>query len=274
MIKKSKTDKSQKSRKKTKQEDIVVEPHKNASKPFFLIIIVAIILIAAVVVLVQYFINGGKKANTPNNSSQIEQTSQKQPISDLKDLKKRVGQLIEINNDEEPTIATVNDPEILKQSQPDFYKNAEIGDRLLVWSDKAVLYSTKKDKLLSVMLINNKATEQEIATTTDVINEEETIETTIEDEDPKITVLNGTRIAGLASRMRTELIGNDIPVNQIGDANLKTYATTTIIKLTEKEMPATLEALQDTLDAELSDISEGERGLQGDYVVIVGTDYN
>ncbi len=274
MIKNSKTNKSSKTRKNTKQDDVVVEPHKNASKPFFLIIIIGIVLIAAVIVLIQYFLNGNQAVDISQETKQAEQVSQTQPISDLQDLKNRVGQLIEVNNEEDPTIATVNDPEILRQSQPDFYKDAVVGDRLLVWSDKAVLYSTKKDKLLSVMLINNSATEQEVATTTDATNDEAVFESTVEDEEPMITVLNGTRIAGLAGKMRTELISVDIPVNQIGDANIKTYTTTTIIKLTEEEMPATLKALQNALDAELSDPLEEERDLQGDYVVIVGTDYN
>lgn len=255
-----------------KAEEISVEPHTQAPKPFFLITIITIVLIAAAIILFNNFFNNNKQqedvANQPQANTAVD-------VNDLDNLKSRVSQLIQVNSNEEPTIATVNDPEILRQNQPVFYKDAQIGDRLLVWSDKAVLYSTKKDKLLSVMLINAENTEQiqpEVATTTQVA--EEVPETTIEDEDPEITVLNGTRIAGLAGKMRSELTSKDIPVDAIGDAAIKTYTTTTIIKNTDKEMPATLKALQEALGAELAQPLDGETRLDGDFTVIVGTDFN
>ncbi len=270
----SKPNKSTSSRSK-KQEEVVVEPHTQAPKPFFLITIIAIVLIAAAIILFNNFFNIDKQtentATQPQNNTAVD-------VNDLENLKTRVSQLIQVNSSEEPTIATVNDPEILRQNQPVFYKDAEVGDRLLVWSDKAVLYSTKKDKLLSVMLINGEDTEQiqqeVVATTTQDVAESDAVESTIEEEDPSITVLNGTRIAGLAGKMRSELTSKDIPVDKIGDAAIKTYSTTTIIKNSDEEMPATLKTLQQALGAELSEPLEGENRLEGDYVVIVGTDYN
>jgi len=72
---------------------------------------------------------------------------------DITTLIAKVGRHIVIKADEKPTVATIQDAGILRTQNPDFYKDAKNGDRLLIWSDKAVLYSTTQDKILSVLPI-------------------------------------------------------------------------------------------------------------------------
>jgi LytR cell envelope-related transcriptional attenuator len=266
MIKSKKASKDSKSEgKSTKNKDVKVEPHTQAPKPFFLITIIGIVVIAAVVILAKNFLTN-ENSDQPASQPQAEQLAEVEGETDLEKLVNRVATLIEINRSEEPTIATVQDPALLKTGQPEFYKEAEVGDRLLVWSDKAVLYSTSKDKLLSVMMI----AEPEDA----IIDEEPAITSTIEDEAPTINVKNGTLTGGVAGKMKTLLVGEDIPVASIGDAKLKSYEKTVIIQLTDKEMPATLKALKDTTGAEVTEPVDGETGLLGDFIVIVGSDFN
>jgi hypothetical protein len=59
--------------------------------------------------------------------------------------------------DETPTIATVSDPEKLKD-QP-FFANAKKGDKVLIFSNsaKAILYSPTEDKIVEVAPINSSA---------------------------------------------------------------------------------------------------------------------
>jgi hypothetical protein len=267
MIKSKKEGKSAKAlHKNTKQEDIKMEPHTQAPKPFFLITIIGIVVIAAVVILAKNFLNNDSEqaAIEPQN---IEEKQKVEGETDLERLVNRVAQMIEINRNEDPTIATVQDPALLKNGQPEFYKEAETGDRLLVWSDKAVLYSTKKDKLLSVMMIADQP-----SSTSDTAESE--VVSTIEAENPTINVKNGTLTGGMAGKMRTLLTSKDIPVASIGDAKLKNYEKTVIVQVTDKEMPASLKALKDATGAEVSEPRDGETGLLGDFVVIVGNDFN
>lgn len=66
----------------------------------------------------------------------------------------RVGQLIVLPEDEVPTVATVSDPEKLKD-QP-FFVGAKTGDKVLIYTKakKAVLYDPVANKIIQVAPIN------------------------------------------------------------------------------------------------------------------------
>jgi len=65
-----------------------------------------------------------------------------------------VGKLIVLPAGETPTIATVNDPEKLKD-QP-FFANAKAGDKVLIYTNakKAILYSPSENKIVEVAPLN------------------------------------------------------------------------------------------------------------------------
>lgn len=66
----------------------------------------------------------------------------------------QVARLIVLPEGEQPTIATVSDPERLRD-QP-FFTKAQIGDKVLIYTNarKAILYSPKTDKIVEVAPIN------------------------------------------------------------------------------------------------------------------------
>ncbi|MFZ6015374.1 MAG: LytR C-terminal domain-containing protein [Patescibacteria group bacterium] len=267
MIKKNKNTNASK-----KQISNDVEPQKQATKPFFLLAVIAIVLIAAAVLM---FTNGLKKKEPAPDQTQIKEEQMKDVLNanDISQLIKRISELIEIKKDEEPTVATVQDADLLRSGNPEFYKNAENGDRLLVWSDKAVLYSVSKDKLLSVMQLQN----QEMATTTaqnqPATEVSEDLATQYQMEAAKIDIKNGTRTAGIAGKMKSFLESKNITVNSVGDANLKDYEKTIIIKNTEENMPATEALLKQITGADISEAPAGESSISGDYTVIAGNDF-
>jgi hypothetical protein len=69
----------------------------------------------------------------------------------------QVGKLILLPDNEEPVIATVNDPEQLK-SQP-FFANAKEGDKVLIYniSRKAILYSPTDKRIIEVAPLSQSA---------------------------------------------------------------------------------------------------------------------
>mgnify|MGYP001592499805 CR=1 FL=1 len=79
---------------------------------------------------------------------------QKSAQQELNDIVADVGRLMVLPADETPTLATVSDPEKLK-NQP-FFANAQKGDKVLVYpiSRKAILYSPSLNKIIEVAPVN------------------------------------------------------------------------------------------------------------------------
>lgn len=79
--------------------------------------------------------------------------------AESKALVAQIGQLIVLPNNEEPTVATVSNVEVLK-SQP-FFANAKNGDRVLIYANarKAVLFDPVSNKIVEVapIVIGNPA---------------------------------------------------------------------------------------------------------------------
>lgn len=76
----------------------------------------------------------------------------------LQKLLKKVGEHIILPPDEEPTVATVSDPEKIR-NQP-FFTNTKEGDRLLIYlqARRAYLYRPSEDKLVEVAPLNSNNT--------------------------------------------------------------------------------------------------------------------
>lgn len=87
-------------------------------------------------------------------------TLQKNPnaesVKEAKDLLGKVAKLYLIPTGEEPTVATVSDPEKLKDQA--FFSSAQKDDKVLIFTQagKAVLYRPSVNKIIEVAPINNK----------------------------------------------------------------------------------------------------------------------
>lgn len=75
-------------------------------------------------------------------------------VKDLDLIIKLVGKHIVLPENETPTLATVSDPEKLRD-QP-FFANAQKGDKVLLYSEsrKAILYNPETDRVVEVAPIN------------------------------------------------------------------------------------------------------------------------
>lgn len=106
----------------------------------FLVIVIAVLAIQVIVLYKQ--ISGLKQ-----NPQQIAQEVTKELIAE-------VGELILLPADEAPTVATVSDPEKLKD-QP-FFANAKAGDKVLIYTKakKAFLYDPVGHKVVEVAPVN------------------------------------------------------------------------------------------------------------------------
>lgn len=111
---------------------------------FSIITIVAIGAVVGCVVLA----NKLTTLQTAANASQTANAAEVQKTVDA------VGKFIVLPENEVPTMATVSDPEKLKD-QP-FFKNSEVGDVVLIYplARKAILWRPSSDKIIEVSAIN------------------------------------------------------------------------------------------------------------------------
>lgn len=109
-----------------------------------LILIFGIVLIVILVVSTYFFLAWSK----------LKQGSDTISKKEVESLVEKVGRLIVLPEDETPTIATVSDPEKLKD-QP-FFAKAKLGDKVLIYTNnkKAVIYDPDLDKVVEVAPIS------------------------------------------------------------------------------------------------------------------------
>jgi len=84
----------------------------------------------------------------------LKQNPQTQALKEAKELTAKVGKLVVLPAEEVPTIATVSDPEALKEQA--FFKGATKGDKVLIYAQarKAFLYSVEMNKIIDVAPLN------------------------------------------------------------------------------------------------------------------------
>jgi hypothetical protein len=84
----------------------------------------------------------------------LKETSAKTAQEETKALINKIGQLLVLPEGEEPVIATVTDPEQLKDQV--FFTKAKRGDKVLIYTNakKAILYDPVANKILEVAPLN------------------------------------------------------------------------------------------------------------------------
>lgn len=74
-----------------------------------------------------------------------------------KQLINEVGKLFLFPKGETPTVALVTNVEKLRATQP-FFNSAQNGDKLLIFSQKAILYRPSENKIIDIGPVNNQST--------------------------------------------------------------------------------------------------------------------
>lgn len=121
---------------------------KNNLLAIMLVVIVFVVgLVTGMVVIEQDFIDV---------SDTIIGNSDKTDVKD-ESIETKLGKLIFLNPNEEASVATLVDIESLKETNPEFYKDAEVDDKLIVFSDKAIIYRESEDLIINVVPISSNS---------------------------------------------------------------------------------------------------------------------
>ncbi len=250
-------------------------PPRKSGKPYFVIILIIAMGLSAAYLLIKG-INvadySSKNAETSNSPDEQAADSVTGNVVD------RVKKHILVNENEAPYVATISNIDLVRARNPVFYQDASQGDKVLIWSDKAIIYSESLDKIVSVTtsIPSNMEKTLEDVGEGDVGEQQdgegqESEEAVVEElEEVTIEIRNGTRVAGAASRLKAELTKLGVDVERIGDA-ANAYEGTRIIDLTGGKANTVVQTIVDATEGTLSsDMPEGEPASGSNILVIIG----
>jgi len=226
-----------------------------------LLVLVAVLVLGGFGYWVHASTSGGSSASNVRDLQVRDGVDPKE----VQNIISRVGKLVVVKEGELPTVATIQDISILLPQNPTLYRDAENGDKLLVWSDKIVVYSASKDRVLFAMPINVTAPEAQATSDSTVM-----AANAPSDEKASIEVRNGTQTAGLARVLSDSLKVEGFTMTAPGDAKNKSYSKTVIFNGSGKSLPKTLEALVKSTGGSVVDNLPDEAKSVADILVIIG----
>jgi hypothetical protein len=241
-------------------------PLKRHGKGYLIVLLIiamglsaAYLLIKGMSVTNQSVKQGGAEVR---NGEQAEESQKPENVID------KVKRHILVNEDEAPYVATISNIDLVRAKNPEFYRDASQGDKVLIWSDKAVIYSEKLDKLVAVTSSLPASPDEEEGDGGDM--EDAADESMEELEEITVEIRNGSRVAGEASRLRASLTDRGIEVERIGDA-AGLYEGTRIIDLTGGRANSVVDAIMEEVGGIASqDIPEGEPDTEANILIIIG----
>jgi heme/copper-type cytochrome/quinol oxidase subunit 2 len=128
-------------------ESIKKEENNNGIAALVVVIIIAVLAAAGCVFMYLKYSSAQNKIKTLTDP----QVQQEMAKKEAQTLVAKIGKLIMLPADEEPTIATVTDVDALKKEQP-FYRDAQNGDKVIIYmqAKKAIIYNEARDILVNV----------------------------------------------------------------------------------------------------------------------------
>jgi len=212
-----------------------------------LISLIAILLIAAAVAPSYYFYNQYQK------SQQLLKNPTEAAKEEVNALVAKVGQLLELPQGEEPTVATVSDKNKLKDQA--FFAKSENGDKVLIYTNakKAILYRPSTNKVIDVAPVNIGSSNQSQA------------------QPLRVALYNGTTTTGLTKTMEADLKSKLTNVEVVLKENAKKsdYTKTLVIDLSGNKK-AEAEQLANVLGGQVTSLPKDETRPDADILVIIG----
>lgn len=236
-----------------------------------------VVLAAALIIGIKDYFYPSKPAGTSPTvqagAAAVPPVASQGMTKELQDLIAKVATHLTVNTNEVPTIATVADANLLRAQNPVFYKDVQNGDRLLIWSNQAVLYSPTDDKILSVLPISLPS-----KTAPSTVNAAGSASATSTADLSKITfdVRNGSGVPGLAKNLVNMIKAAGFKPSAAKNARATTpYPKTIVIQMSTKDLSSQAQYLKNELGYQILDASAApaaELPSSADFLIIVGQD--
>lgn len=183
---------------------------------------------------------------------------------EVENLLEKVRAHMVLPEDEEPTVATISDVDVLVEQQP-FFIGTQNGDKVLVYvkARKAIIYSPQRDVIINVGAV--------------IVDDNPVA---IDETDEEFGLLavelrNGTDTPGLSLGVseRLEEVNSAFDFIELTDASNKDYSKTVVIDLGKTDNKDLLASLGKFLGVStINQLPEGEQESQAEVLVILGKD--
>lgn len=218
------------------------------------LIVIAILAIAAVP-SVYFYLKYQKTQRLLKNPTEA-------AAEEKKDILGKVGAILELPKNEEPTVATVNDKEKLKD-QP-FFANAQNGDSLIVYANakKAILYRPSTNRIIDMASVSLPATNTASASGSKTL------------QGLKVAIYNGTSTPRLANSVEKSLTDkySYMAVVKKDNAAKNDYPKTVVVDLSGSKADEA-QIVAQHLGATVEQLPAGEAKPEADILVIIGADH-
>lgn len=201
-------------------------------------------------------------------------------IKEKLELLKKIESMVSVPEDEEPTIATVQDATKLKQQT--FFARAENGDKVIIYprSGRAILFRPSSQKIIEAAPVNITDLQQSVAGSADVQESTPSKVSPITQKVPaktyKVAIYNGTQtVAGLAGQaaelLEQTFTESEIEIELLANAS-DYYDKTAIVNFTDSASTV-LDKLINLFKAELIELPSSEENPEVDFLIILGKDF-
>ena len=226
--------------------------NKLSSKSYLFIVVAVVIVVLAVF----FFVRSSREVkNLRVQLEDLKKNPQKVSQEEAKILTDEVGKLMVLPDGEQPSVATVEDIEKLKELP--FFSKAANGDKTLVYvnSRKAILYRPAEKKIIEVATLN-------LASKIDP-----------EKFTANVVLRNATGADGLAQKVSI-ILGTTLPkVEVVATDEAKTTRKTTMIVDLVGTSNDDAQRLANAFGGFVGNLPEGEdKPENGDFLVILGED--
>jgi hypothetical protein len=182
------------------------------------------------------------------NKLKNEQAQQAKAVVNDDDIVRAVSKLMLLPS-EKPSVAVITDVANIKSEQP-FFANAQDGDRILVYSDRAVIYSVKNNLVVNTGPISLIKTESD--------------ETMVW----KLEIRNGSRVKGAAAKLSEQYKTDPgFELVDVTNASRNDYQGNLLINFTAKDVA---ELATSFSASSTSALPEGEASSSADLLLIIG----
>lgn len=230
------------SKKETKQSVVKKMNHKTAG-----ITIVIVVILSLILWLAFGYYSASKELKEVKKEHSQEQ--------EIQELLSKVKKHLLINDTEIPIVATIQDIDKLKNEQS-FYADAQNGQKVLIFSEKAVIYDEKNDILINVGPVIRQEN----------INEDKKVDAS---SPLNIEIRNGSKVIGVAQDLSLKFDQEKYHVLAVEQAKNREYVGNLIVNISQKN----IDEINNYVSGEITTkLPEGEKETNADILIILGNE--